>query len=89
MVGDLISVSHGDGNLWSIELTVKESQSGYSMDVTHNFGGKHYTPDDLKPGVYSSTNLPLLAAELEGTPRTIWSRLLAAEKIQHLIRASA
>ncbi len=46
-VGDVTSVSHGDGNLWSIELSVEERQSGYPMDVTHNFGGKQYTPDDL------------------------------------------
>lgn len=46
-VRNVTSVSRGDGNLWSIELTVEELQSGYPMDVTHSFGGRQYTPDDL------------------------------------------
>ena len=46
-VGDVTSVSHGDGNLWSIELDIEEPQSGYPMDVTHNFGGNTTRPTTL------------------------------------------
>lgn len=46
-VGDVTSVSYGDGNLWSIEFSVVEPQPGYPMDMAHSFDGKHYTSDDL------------------------------------------
>lgn len=46
-VGGVTSVSHGERNLWTLELTVTESKSGYPMDVTHNLNGRQYTSDDL------------------------------------------
>jgi len=46
-VGEVTSVSHGDSNLWSLDLTVAELKSGYPMEVTHNLNGRQYTSDDL------------------------------------------
>ena len=46
-VEDVASVSQGDRNVWSFDLTVEDVKSGHWTEVTYNTGGRTYTPDDI------------------------------------------
>jgi hypothetical protein len=42
------SVSHGDKNIWSIEMTFQDDQRGGMWnDMSYSFDNKHYSPDDI------------------------------------------
>jgi hypothetical protein len=42
------SVSHGDSNVWSLDLTCEEDQRGEMWnDVSHTINDRHYSPDDI------------------------------------------
>ena len=42
------SVSHGDNNLWSFDLTCEEDKRGGMWnEMAHTINGRHYSPDDI------------------------------------------
>ena len=47
-INKMTSASKGDGNLWSIEMTIEDGQRGGMMnDISYNFNNQHYSPDDI------------------------------------------
>ncbi len=48
VIDRVTSISHGDNNVWSLELACEEDQhSGMWNDMSHTINGTHYSSDDI------------------------------------------
>ncbi len=47
-IDKVASTSQGEGNVWSIELTIEEDQRGFMWNEgSYNFNNQHYSSDDI------------------------------------------
>ncbi|MCB9951396.1 MAG: toll/interleukin-1 receptor domain-containing protein [Planctomycetaceae bacterium] len=46
-IKEITSASEGDHTVWDIDCQINKAESSFWTEATHNFDGKHLTPDDI------------------------------------------